>query len=1245
MPLKKAERKLESSKAHEARMERKRILEPAVLAVVSALGGFEDIFVEEDEDDEKNSGRGSKPKLQKVYKLGDECLGCLKDLKKFWRLDEDDEDRTVARLLYDSQILPKDLLPIINSLDLDDKKDFRVSLLCSDLISALTWPIDVASELKEMDELLDQENKRELKQIDFSGLISAQLSYKRDILRSGALQHIFRLIVPSLQKGKRERTEKDENIISLILHIIRNLVALKDKPCPIGESSTSADDYQLQSELILQMSQFGIFDFLIHLSHGSNRFDIFGAWNIIALDIWHLLFRGINAEDLVDAESFSKTDEEGQTVKTLSTSARRLEALLAEEEKQKRREARKAPTRHSRFGTTISVHAGDRKYTLHRQSDITTSLEHALDSRKKGKKKPVRLRDELGTSIELTTDAMKVLRKVATEFIESAFNPFFGSILQDIQMERDKVKETDTIRFMSLFGFFLQYFLLLRDREKRVGIPPDSEEGHDFDLIASLIEPGCIRYILEKIKANVEEKPMPAVEVHAAVNCLLHQLLVIDGLMASGVASYIDAATLIQDKLYYDETSLEVVVQLLSGYTTQSHKFLENIIFVATVFLKMLERHSKSQDHMFVRKKKPNKKSQMKSKGNLTEGQQEDAEAGLGVGDEEEAEFEAMEAQNAQRYAEHKFEFEKFQAKFAREPVLNTLLLYLTGHREFNDPEQLKRVVRLLHRIAVNAKADGLFFKVSTFDTLSSLLDDRASSPRNSSYDDLWKLIDYILKQFFKSIRENPFMLVECFFPSRKTKAGARNIENSDSDADSLVLTKSKSKSKRKPLKLPAEIVVTPGLTWSQKLGVAIGLLVDNNKSDLVEQVKDTLRLVSAARTAIVLITDGSPDEDENINIQAWLDEPNEELSEALKEKFAKPSQAALEKFEDHEVKSEDEDFQEGLARDPQLHLFLRLLSWESTEDEGRLHWSIPKSQLHTELNVNLKVIDYFLLNPLDHNGKSAAELVKKKRKSKASRQRRTRREKSADLNEEEGTLDGDSDDEEGSRRKRQAKKQQEVKQYQSAQFIADSDDEDDPERDARFFEQERLLRERINQGAILGMGAPAANANPISTRKIRAKPAKRSRQIRKASTSNDDRTNNAVAIRSRSSSDDEMDIDMLNEDEDEVDLSIQKRSSREASPELSQEEGNSDDEGEKGRRTTTTSITTPTHSSNSSQPVLSQIKNEDLRNRKRSLIASVQDDDDDDDDDDDEMEIDELEVSPRRVKARKIIVLDSDEE
>ncbi|OCH83690.1 hypothetical protein OBBRIDRAFT_742835 [Obba rivulosa] len=52
------------------------VLEPAIRSVVDALGGYE------------NSS----------YRLGDECYGCLKDLKKIWHKDDTDDERTVARI-------------------------------------------------------------------------------------------------------------------------------------------------------------------------------------------------------------------------------------------------------------------------------------------------------------------------------------------------------------------------------------------------------------------------------------------------------------------------------------------------------------------------------------------------------------------------------------------------------------------------------------------------------------------------------------------------------------------------------------------------------------------------------------------------------------------------------------------------------------------------------------------------------------------------------------------------------------------------------------------------------------------------------------------------------------------------------------------------------------------------------------------------------------------------------------------
>jgi replication fork protection complex subunit Tof1/Swi1 len=45
--------------------------------------------------------------------MGDSCLGCLKDLKKFWRKDDSDPERTIAIIFWETRVLPNDLVPIL----------------------------------------------------------------------------------------------------------------------------------------------------------------------------------------------------------------------------------------------------------------------------------------------------------------------------------------------------------------------------------------------------------------------------------------------------------------------------------------------------------------------------------------------------------------------------------------------------------------------------------------------------------------------------------------------------------------------------------------------------------------------------------------------------------------------------------------------------------------------------------------------------------------------------------------------------------------------------------------------------------------------------------------------------------------------------------------------------------------------------------------------------------------------------
>lgn len=75
------------------------IFMPAVQSLVNALGGYEEL--------ETSPG-----KLETVYRPGDSVLAVLKDLKKLWRKDDVDDERTVARCMAKAGLM-KELIALL----------------------------------------------------------------------------------------------------------------------------------------------------------------------------------------------------------------------------------------------------------------------------------------------------------------------------------------------------------------------------------------------------------------------------------------------------------------------------------------------------------------------------------------------------------------------------------------------------------------------------------------------------------------------------------------------------------------------------------------------------------------------------------------------------------------------------------------------------------------------------------------------------------------------------------------------------------------------------------------------------------------------------------------------------------------------------------------------------------------------------------------------------------------------------
>jgi replication fork protection complex subunit Tof1/Swi1 len=292
----------------------------------------------------------------------------------------------------------------------------------------------------------------------------------------------------------------------------------------------------------VQLQAEHFFDLLVTIASQSEGSE-WGPWNMVVLDILHLLFRGVNPADVAGATS------------ALKATTTQLNDLLSAEKRVAKAEKRKGATRHSRFGTTLTLTSVRHIAKAPKRSNQCPTGQPAVSFAPAGRRRALAVKghrhgeegqgeegetggaqspsssisasqckqDDLAPPSRYRSDALVALRTMATSFVENSLNgadhchdlairgldlrsAFFTSVLKDIRLEREKVKETDNVRVLVVAAFFLEFFLLLHKQDKAAEIDPASEKGHDFDLIGSLTEISSIAYALARMKIALEDK-------------------------------------------------------------------------------------------------------------------------------------------------------------------------------------------------------------------------------------------------------------------------------------------------------------------------------------------------------------------------------------------------------------------------------------------------------------------------------------------------------------------------------------------------------------------------------------------------------------------------------------------------------------------------------------------------------------------------------------------------------------------
>nr|6XWX_A Chain A, Uncharacterized protein,Uncharacterized protein [Thermochaetoides thermophila DSM 1495]6XWX_C Chain C, Uncharacterized protein,Uncharacterized protein [Thermochaetoides thermophila DSM 1495]6XWX_E Chain E, Uncharacterized protein,Uncharacterized protein [Thermochaetoides thermophila DSM 1495] len=217
------------------------------------------------------------------YKLGDDALEVLRDLKKWIRFyDEKTNRMDVARCLAEANIVSTDLLHILalwTPNENSNKYKARIALACFELMVPLTWPIEKDRETMTIN------HHRHIPVLQL-----AQLGYKRAIINYDAapiLSTAVRVALPAMAMPIGERTARDQGIIKLILYFLRNIAMITPPP---GVKYEGDESQISRSALIDAFSYQDIF--LTLLTIASNMGEDFRTEDVIVMEIiFHLVKR------------------------------------------------------------------------------------------------------------------------------------------------------------------------------------------------------------------------------------------------------------------------------------------------------------------------------------------------------------------------------------------------------------------------------------------------------------------------------------------------------------------------------------------------------------------------------------------------------------------------------------------------------------------------------------------------------------------------------------------------------------------------------------------------------------------------------------------------------------------------------------------------------------------------------------------------------------------------------------------
>ncbi|CAG8483803.1 17056_t:CDS:10 [Acaulospora morrowiae] len=862
------------------------------------------------------------------YCLSDDCLGSpfLPSIPSYLRYIkeqlqyEDDLSSDIYCHLWKWKILEKDLIPIfMENRDITDENQKKFALLCVELFVMMTSPLD----LKKLDFINDEsEEDYDMSQFDrkMSERLKSHTDYKAVFEKNS---EIFRAILGFLntylseerwEMGRRSR--KDDDVIRLLLSFYNNLVAIEDVPVQ------HVPGVVMQHQLVILYQEGNIFEALFNLI--SNKKEL-SQWNLIISEIFYHTFYN------VDPLWFNQESES------------RAQKLL-EEELNKKASNRMRNTRHN---GTYWINVPGKEYTVRKRDAVRGLVTEVVDSIKKDKptrKLQVDEYDKRRKSVRLRGPAQGCLRSVATLFLKRAFNDLIPSLMYC----SDKMRGKDFIHFFYLVRFFLEFRNHLQDHESIEELTFDefttSQPQHNFDYVTNIISLQGFYFVFNQIVNDRNDKLWS--NIHFGLECLKQMLLTLKAMKRSSNRQVRYNAEYIINKIYYNQDNLNLMILLIKDYKEQSFGYLQSLISTTHILLERLESCSKTKYEIVVNSRT--------SKNDLLtddDGDQEDEGC-----DQTVMEFSKVERESCEN---HKCIFELFEKKFVNDSVISTFCNYLERYKDL-DPESLDQITTMFHRISVHCSSEKVFFKMSVLELLNRILLDYRDRDKylSDQQKNLKEFALFITEKLLEHVENNKLSFVELFLKS------THFLDQEDNSSDDNDYQEKPIKQKARSKKC-VELEVIPSIHLDEKLGVAVALIFDEGKFNLLRWIQRYLEKVAEERRSFEL-------DDDPMNVSAFglPIEPPKLVS-------------------NYAIEPDSEELENAFENDSKFRLLLDVMCLHREDDEDRTRWFVPDSFSSDDILNLSRRIDEFMEKPfMPSEDTTLSDLIRKKRKRRMRKSR-----------------------------------------------------------------------------------------------------------------------------------------------------------------------------------------------------------------------------------------------------------------